>query len=110
MTAEPANEREFRRWVEQETLRREIARLTTRLDRLEWMQLAGYVLIMVWTTARFVGYQLWPERVPADVAGFVTLWAWLGGGALVWRIIQLKRQTARRLEVARESLGEEGAE
>ncbi len=98
--AEEVNEKEgqFIQWMEQDSRRREIRRLKERLGQLEKLQLASYFGIFFWVSVMFVGYQLRPDLVRADLAGIVTAVTMFGGAFIVWHVLRLKRETQRRIE------------
>jgi hypothetical protein len=97
--ASERGEAAFIEWVEEESRRREMRRLEERLEQLEKVQLLGYFLILFWTIAIFVGYQLRPDWMPASVAGIVTTFIMFGGAFVVLQVVRLKRETQRRLHI-----------
>ena len=82
-------EEEFEQWARRQSYESQRDRLEYRLDRMEWAEIAAYLLIFVWVAGLFVAFQLgW---VTAYLAAIVTAWVLIAGVVVVFVV---RRQQA----------------
>lgn len=90
-------EAQFLTWLAHENQRREGQRLRQRILLLTQGQLLSILLAWFWIAVAFCGFRLRPEIMPADIAGFITMIMFFGGGFIVWHLRRLQREAEARL-------------
>lgn len=89
-------EEQFETWSRRQMYRAERKRLVRQLDRMEWGEIAAYLLIFVWIVGLFAAFHLgWLD---ADVAALVTFWILGAGAALVWMIRRHQASLSERIK------------